>query len=518
MRILVFHGYLLRGTGSNVYNAEMAQALSSLGHEVHLLCQDLDAESLTWVDAVGVWDDGGLSIRQTAGTSPGPGSITVYRPTIGEILPVFVVDDYEGFTARAFPDLSDAEISAYIEANVAAVADVVERSGGIDAAIANHLIAGPAVCARAGLDFAIKVHGSDLSYAVAPHPDRFVPLAREGAEAAHAVVVGSGFTARALWAALEMPDLPAKTRLGPPGVDVDRFHPPSDEEETNERVGRLLDGLSGGDGDGEFGRDTDEAVSAIEALVGRDGPTAIYVGKLLINKGVDLLLAAWPLVVQGVEAKGGSRPDLVVVGFGSFETGLKALWSAISSGDLDSARRIAEEGRGLEGEGETGRLEILAGFLADPPDGYAETGRGAADTVLWTGRLDHDEVSDLLPATDALVMPSTFPEAFGMVAAEAAASGVPFVSAAHSGMLEVSERLGASLSSGDAEALSFEVGPDAVQALAGDLSHWLEIDPSEGADLRRALADAAADAYSWTSMAEALVAAASGDLDKLSYP
>ncbi len=40
MRVLIFHGYLLRGTGSNVYNASVASALAGLGHDVHLLCQD----------------------------------------------------------------------------------------------------------------------------------------------------------------------------------------------------------------------------------------------------------------------------------------------------------------------------------------------------------------------------------------------------------------------------------------------------------------------------------------------
>ena len=50
MRVLIFHGYLLRGTGSNVYNASLAPALARLGHEVDLLCQDWDADQLDWVD------------------------------------------------------------------------------------------------------------------------------------------------------------------------------------------------------------------------------------------------------------------------------------------------------------------------------------------------------------------------------------------------------------------------------------------------------------------------------------
>ena len=93
MRVLIFHGYLLRGTGSNVYNANVAQALARLGHEVHLLCQDLEAASLPWVDAVGGWEGGEFRVKETPGTSPGPGSITAYLPDIGAILPVYVADD-----------------------------------------------------------------------------------------------------------------------------------------------------------------------------------------------------------------------------------------------------------------------------------------------------------------------------------------------------------------------------------------------------------------------------------------
>ena len=57
-RTLIFHGYLLRGTGSNIYNASLAKALAKLGHEVHLLCQDAQAGELDFVDAAHRWVDG----------------------------------------------------------------------------------------------------------------------------------------------------------------------------------------------------------------------------------------------------------------------------------------------------------------------------------------------------------------------------------------------------------------------------------------------------------------------------
>jgi len=66
LRILIFHGYLLRGTGSNIYNASLVEALTRLGHEVHLLCQDRDASELPFVDAVGRWDGDALVVDSIA--------------------------------------------------------------------------------------------------------------------------------------------------------------------------------------------------------------------------------------------------------------------------------------------------------------------------------------------------------------------------------------------------------------------------------------------------------------------
>ncbi len=133
---------------------------------------------------------------------------------------------------------------------------------------------------------------------------------------------------------------------------------------------------------------------------------------------------------------------LQVAGFGAYEDGLRRLRTALDRGDLEAARAVAAAGWGLEG-GEEKPLPILSAFLADPPPGYAEAARAAAGSVEWLGRLEHDEVAALLPHAEALVMPSTFPEAFGMVAVEAASAGTLPVSAGHSGMREVSERLSA---------------------------------------------------------------------------
>jgi glycosyltransferase involved in cell wall biosynthesis len=444
---------MLRGTGSNIYTANLASALVGLGHEVHLLCQDRQVQ----IDGV-----------------------EIHNPDIHGLLPVYVKDPYEGFEVKTFSELTDEELRRYIDSNVAAVREVAATTGGFDAALGGHLVMGPCILARAEIgDFAAKIHGSALEYTVKPDP-RFLPYAEEGMNAASCVLVGSRHTAESLWAALpSVTGLEEKTRLGPPGVDTEAFLP---------RVSR-------------WHRDTRGP-----------GRRVVFVGKLIVSKGVDLLIAAWPLVrAEHPEAR------LQIAGYGEYEHGLRRLLAALDRGDLDDAREVARLGWGLEG-GEEAPLPILSAFLAEPPDGYVEASKDMAGSVEFIGRLEHDEVAELLPGAEALVMPSTFPEAFGMVAAEASACGVLPVSAGHSGMREVSRELASALPPDAADLVSFPVEEGAVEAIAeiaDRLNRWLELPEEQRDAARGALVATARRLWSWEGVARGAIAASRGELDRL---
>jgi glycosyltransferase involved in cell wall biosynthesis len=522
VRILVFHGYLLDGTGSNVYNARLAAAFVAQGHEVHLLSQDRHAEHQPFVDAVGDWDTGSLEVRALRE----PVRCTVYRPDIGGLLPVYVADRYEGIEARTFADCSDEQVAAYIEANVAAVRELVERVEP-DVALANHLVMGPVILARAlggAVPYAVKVHGSALEYTVKPQPERFLPLAREGVEQASGVLVGSRHTAESLWRALADTGLEWRTRLGPPGVDVERFAPrlPDEAHAGVERLAARLQEstqqLAEAGGDDAFARDDRAAGLALASLRPGEDRLVAFVGKLIVSKGVDLLLAAWPLVLQRVPAA-----RLVVVGFGGYREGFERLRAALASGDLEDAREIAHAGRSLEDPAlEPAPLRHLLAFFDDLQgaglDAYLAVAATLEQRVVLSGRLDHEELAELLPACEALVVPSTFPEAFGMVAAEAAACGVLPVSAAHSGLAEVSDALAERVPQELAGLLSFPVDDRAVCALAACLTAWLTADPSLRAAARTGLVEVVRERWSWDGVARGVIAAARGELDGLQTP
>lgn len=510
MRVLIFHGYLLHGTGSNVYNAELGAALSRAGHEVDLLCQDPDPFDLDWVDACGDWDSG--SLRVSARRSPA--RATVYRPDIAGLLPVYVADRYPGVEARVFPSLSEDELSRYIERNVAAVREVAARARP-DVALANHLVMGPLILARALEDvpYAVKIHGSALEYTVKPHP-LFLPYAREGLSRARGVLVGSRHTAESLWAALSDPDLPARTVLGPPGVDVARFAPRSVDAAVaglDALRMRLRPGagslVPSGRGDADrptqsasppsvFDRDLSEAARGLAQIDLSRDRVVVFVGKLIGSKGVELLLAAWPLVLASVpEAR------LVVVGFGAFRDGLERLVSDLEASDLSSARAMRSE-TGAE-------LPLLSAFLdaLTDPASFAAAARHLRERVSFTGRLDHDELADLLPAAEAMVVPSTFPEAFGMVAAEAAACGALPIVAGHSGLAEVAAALAEAVPDESAEWLSFDLGPGAVDDLVAAVVGWLRAPDDLRTATREAIVRVARERWSWDGVARGVIAA-----------
>jgi glycosyltransferase involved in cell wall biosynthesis len=515
VRVLVFHGYLLQGTGSNVYNANLAAALVRLGHEVHLLCQERAPEQLWFVDAVADWDGGELAVR----TLREPVRCTVYRPALAGLLPVYVPDRYAGIEARRFPDCSDAELEAYLDANVRAVREVSARVRP-DAALANHLVMGPLVLARALPDevpYAVKIHGSALEYVVAPHPERFLPVAREGLAGARGILVGSGHIEQRLVATLADPGLRERIRLGPPGVDVARFVPRAPQAA---RAGlgalatRLAADAAADDGDGEpdesaFARDAAEASRALaDVAAGTEDRLVAFVGKLIVSKGIDLLVAAWPLVLQREP-----RARLVVTGFGAYRAAVERMIGALADADLDALDGLVAAGRAQEG-GPTAPLRHLRAFLAGLDDErrvrYLAAAAALRERIVLTGRLDHEELADLLPACEALVVPSTFPEAFGMVAAEGAACGALPICARHSGLAEVADALAQAVPEPARPWLAFGVdgeGERPVIAIAERVAAWLAAPAELRERTRAALVQTVRERWSWEGVARGVIAA-----------
>ena len=413
MRILLWHGYLLGGTGSNVYTRQLAREWARTGHEVTVLCQEPHPE---------LHDVGGAE---------------VVRPDVGGLLPVFVLDRYEGYEAKLLQDCTRAELDRWVEANASAVRERLPA----DVVFCNHVLLGGAVGAATGVDYVVKAHGSELEYSLRGRP-ALEEWGREVLADASAVFVGSAHIRDVLE---DVCGHVERVHEVPPGVDMEEWRPRPREA--------ALAGLVA-----ESRRDPPNPGSASErlpdegnaerlaAFLAGDAPTVVYFGKLLLNKGVHVLLEA----LAGVDARA------VIVGFGDYR---------------DDLERIAGE------------------------------------RVLFTGPLEHRHLVHLLALADACVVPSIFPEAFGMVAAEAAAAGCPPLVARHSGLAEIADGLEAEYPPELRHLTSFVTG-DAGD-LRAKLDALLALPRPERAAISEAARLAAVERWSWTSVAARLLEHAS---------
>ena len=207
----------------------------------------------------------------------------------------------------------------------------------------------------------------------------------------------------------------------------------------------------------------------------------------------------------------------MIVGFGTYREGLEVLARGLERDDERLLLAVCRDGRELEG-GPRDQLTYLRSFfesLRGRHERYFGAARKLRESVVFTGRLDHGELGRLLPSADAVVVPSMFPEAFGMVAAEAAACGALPVCANHSGLAEVAAIIGERLPLKVRELLTFERGMQAVDDLAYALEAWLDMDDRTRDDDAHGPGRGRRARFGWETVAETVVNAAQGRVTRL---
>jgi glycosyltransferase involved in cell wall biosynthesis len=410
MRILLWHGYLLGGTGSNVYTRSVAREWSRAGHDVVVVCQEPHPER---------YDIGGAK---------------VFRPNVGGLLPVFVLDRYEGIEAKLLQDFTRAERERYVALNATALCAQMRA----DVVFANHVLLGAAVGWASGMPFVVKAHGSELEYSMRGN-EELAKWGRECLAPAEAVFVGSAHIRSVLEEVVGHLD---RVYEVPPGVDVEEFRPSRSRDESLARLLQEAHADAANPANSNERQPDEGNAARFAEFFAEDQPTVLYFGKLLHNKGVHVLLEA----LRSVDARA------LIVGFGDY-------------------RR---------------ELELIA-----PPG------------TLFTGPLEHRHLVHLLPLADVTVVPSIFPEAFGMVAAEAAAAGSLPLVARHSGHAEIAEGLEEAYPAALRHLASFASG-DAAD-LAAKLAELLALSSEARAELGAAARRTAVERWSWTSIAARLL-------------
>jgi glycosyltransferase involved in cell wall biosynthesis len=536
--ICIMHGYLLEGSGSNLWTRCVVESLCQEGHTLQLVCQEPYPERYDCIAEAWRYHEDGRVEQLFARDVPYAGKCIMHKPQLGSTLPVYVWDKYDEFpNVVPMINLSDDEIESYVERNAAVVQRVVEERK-VTAMHANHAVlmsvVAQRVSARTGVPYAIMPHGSALEYAVKPDKRFYAYATSAFADAGHIFVHGEEMRSRVATILPEVRDLDAKFSVLPLGVHTEQFTPVP-RERRREKMGRFWKAIA------ELPRgrrpaQLEEMLGRVQVATDNDSLRAaltsiryetkapdedveeklqqidwehdavlLYVGRLISAKGVQSGLAAIPLILA-------EDPDarMVLVGHGPLREPMEAFVWALERGDRALAERIVECGRFLEGDPDgvsgsqaLGKVRCFFQDLKDRDelDAYFALAKAhvRTDRVIFTGYLTHHELEHLFPCCDAGIFPSIVKEAGPLVFLEALASGCFPLGTYFGGMKASIDAIADLLPPYIVDAMKLDP-LDTVADIAKNVSTALHF----GVRYKDVLSRTAQERYDWTSVGRLL--------------
>lgn len=464
MNILFWHGYLLHGSGSNIFTLNVVEEFLKKNN-VYLFSQEREWNGIEKIGFHFVMDKNQKLSLEKNFKRDGFVGVTPY---IGDLLPVFVYDEYDGFKVKTFDNLTDKELEKYIDLNVKAIISFLKENK-IDIIYCNHFAIAPYIMKKAWektkIPYIVIGHGSSLNYIIS-RDKRYMELSYNGFLNSQNVVVQSEYIRDRCMEIYEKKELfmDPKFKIIPSGVNFEQFNRVITDKQFKKLIGKKI-AFSNGPTKIIYDkyyekikrlRDTEKIKKIIDLEEKKieyrdidrdlllklssyrgDKPAILYIGKLIISKGVQILLMSLPYIFH-------ENPNIIVsiVGYGKFRPTLELLLRGLMEGNKGLIEVLVKNGNYLENKKE-GSLKYIEYFLENlikegKMNEYLNFSKKInLDNVMFLGGLDHDTLPYIIKKHDFIVVPSIFPESFGMVSIEGMSQGLIPIVSNHSGLKEI---------------------------------------------------------------------------------
>ena len=532
MKIGLFHGFNLTGSGSNEFTRYLAKTFMDQGHSVHIICREYHPDKIEYVGQLWQWKrDSSCEVsvvnRQYEDTC------TLHQIPYGDFYPVYISGKKSSETFKEFVDLTNEELETFKQLNHALLMQIFSRIE-IDILHANHLVMQPSLaiapCKTHNIPFIIYPHGSAIEYTVKKDP-RFQLEAREAINACQGLIIGNREVRDRICHLF--PDLNEmileKTQIVGVGVDTELFSPVNREHRSEsindllklesikntqgkspQLVQELQQALAAGDYSAISSFDDRYVHNSVDfdlrkklSAIDLSQPVLLFVGALTVGKGLQSLLSALPVIYK-------SHPgtQLLIVGAGSFREVLEALVYALSNNDQVLLNSLLGNRFDASRAGETQYWRDVSYFLQhlESPEQYYELAQCLQRQVLFLGRFNHEQLSYLFPCADLAVFPSVIPEAYPLVLMESLANGVLPMVSYFSGFKDGIDELEQYLPDDLVEHMKISMDEKRrVATIATNIIRLLEVSKSK--DMSDELSKLARDHYDWSHRARQMVEA-----------
>ncbi len=226
--IAILHGYLLEGSGSNLWTRSIIQSMCSNGETVHLICQESHPELYDFICEGIIYYSNGKRETILKRDPVYPGKCIMHKPKLGNTLPVYVSDKYEEFSdPQPMIDLDDTEIEKYLQINIKVLTQIVDENQ-VKVIHANHAVlmsvVAQQVAKKRRIPYAIMPHGSAIEYAVKKDKRYFKYAEHAFDEAQRIYVIGKEIRNRLKELFTAIPEMESKMLELHLGVNTSLFN------------------------------------------------------------------------------------------------------------------------------------------------------------------------------------------------------------------------------------------------------------------------------------------------------
>ncbi len=532
----ILHGYLLEGSGSNLWTRSIVKSLCENGETVHLVCQENHPDRYDFIAECYKYNKDNSIQSLLKRSVPYKGKCIMHKPQLGDTLPVYVWDKYEEFSnVVPMVDLPTDSIEEYLDYNTKVLTKIV-RDYNLPVILANHAVLMSVVAQRVSsstsIPFSIMTHGSAIEYAV-KKDERFYKFANEAFSAAKKIFVAGNEMQTRVKTVFSSSSIEKKITTLNLGVDTKSFKltPINLRHNNIEKLCKVLSGKRRGKNPEQYHDmikylypeiQKEEILKLIADAVPQDLKCAdsdtetklervdwkndkiiLFVGRLIASKGLQSIIGAMPLILEKYH-----NAKLIVVGHGPQREIIEVLLWALERGYRELVENIIAWGRTLEGSGKNSYEELNRFYKhlqnQNQLDNYFESAKkhNITNKVLFMGYLVHQELYHLFPCCDVAIFPSTVKEAGPLVFLESLASGCFPLGTYFGGMAASIDTVAKSLPSNISDLMKISVKED--QMVSDILEHTLQVltlDESFKETLRKI----AIDHYDWQGVSKKLI-------------
>jgi len=336
-----------------------------------------------------------------------------------------VYDDYEGYAVKTFTACTKDEIETYIEHNRQAI-DTAMGNTPTDMVWTNHTIMQPVYVARSHLgqcQHVMTVHGSCLNFSVR-HSPLLQRYAWEAIDNADVIAFVSQFSKHEFLEFFNNDTrVSEKSMAISGGVDLEKFMTLADSGEKSAVINALVAELEAEEQRRKNSPDKDDGIwktdrdiiAKLKSIDFKNEQIVLYYGKYLWTKGVQLLIAAAPLIMKG-------HPEVrfMLVGFGSSRAYFEAMIEALNKGEEEAYLKLITHPEAFDPEIDPSSAQFFSALAVKLQDqafaqAYFAAAKGKIGSAfVFTGFLGHNQLKSLIACSEITVAPSIFPEAFGL--------------------------------------------------------------------------------------------------------